>query len=278
MRTLCGTILATLLTASLSLFAANVSYAPQGSAPYYWSNTAAWGGELPTSADDATINSATLKTSPLTIQGGTSAAGGFVHVDNGTLYVEPNATLTAKNSANSDGGIFLAMSANSTGVVTNYGSITTRTLDLGEYATSKGTLARFDNFGSLTIEQKFRFQMDGTPSIFHNHAGATVRKTGGDGWTFYFGYKGQTGSCSTLINEGDFFDNTYEIWMGLTARNYSQNDIIVNGNGRFFAEKNVAIGVYANSLATITLNDNGYLFRQCHVEAWWPCYNIHSRS
>ena len=243
--------------ASAGASAANLSYTPQGSAPYYWSNPAAWGGAEPTRDDNTTISNATLRTSPLTIQGGTSAVGGFVRVDNGTLYVEPNATLTAKNSANSDGGIFLATSANSTGVVTNYGSITTRTLDLGEYATSKGTLARFDNFGTLTIEQKFRFQMDGTPSIFHNHAGATVRKTDGDGWTFYFGYK--AGSYSTLINEGDIFDNTGEIWMGLTSRNDSKNDIIVNGNGRFFAEKNVAIGVYANSLATITLNDNGYL-------------------
>ena len=257
MRTACGMILAGISVAFMPLLAANVSYTPQGSAPYYWSNAAAWGGTEPTRDDDATINNATLKASPLTIQGGTSAVGGFVHVDNGTLYVEPNATLTTRDTVGSDGGIYLAKSASSTGVVTNYGTITTCKLDLGEYNAAKGTLARFDNFGTLTIEKMFRFQMDGTPSVFHNHAGATVRKTGGDGWSFYFGYK--AGSYSTLVNEGDFFDNTHEIWMGLTARSSSQNDIIVNGNGRFFAEKNVAIGVYANSLATITLNDNGYL-------------------
>ena len=246
------------IVAATSVFAATLSYTPQGSAPYYWDNATAWGGVLPGSDDDATINNATFRTSPLTIQGGTSAAG-FLHVDNGTLYVEPNATLSAKNSAGSDGGIYFTKSASSTGVVTNYGTITTYKLDLGEYNTSKGTLARFDNFGTLTIENTFRFQMDGTPSIFHNHANGTVRKTGGNGWTFYFGYKGVTGSYSTLINEGDFFDNTYEMWMGLSARSYSQNDIIVNGNGRFFAAQNVSIGATANSLATITLNDNGYL-------------------
>ena len=258
MRTLSGTILAALAMVSLSLLAANVSYTPQGSAPYYWSNAAAWGGTLPTTEDAATISQAGLKTSPLIVQSGESAVSSNLCVDIGTLHVEHGATLTAKKGK--AGGMSLAKSGSAMGVVTNYGSITAYNLDLGTYSASKGTLAQFDNFGTLTVENALRMQIKGTPSLFYNHAGATVRKTGGNEYTFYFGVDGNSANkFNGIINEGDFFDNTGEIWMGLSSKVYSQNEIIVRGNGRFFAGQHVALGLSNGSLGIITLSDNGYL-------------------
>ena len=237
---------------------ASLSYTPQGSAPYYWSDAAAWGGTEPTNDDNATISSATFTTSPLTVQGESSANASNLYVDIGTLYVAPNATLTAKKGA--AGGISIAKSKNATGVVTNYGSVTAYNLDLGTYSSSKGTLAQFDNFGTLTIENCLRMQILGTPSLFYNHAGATVRKTGGNEYTFYFGVGGNSANkFNGIINEGDFFDNTLEIWMGLSSKAHSQNEIIVRGNGRFFAEQHVALGLGNSSLGIITLSDNGFL-------------------
>ena len=153
-----------------------------------------------------------------------------------------------------------AQTASGTAVITNYGTITAYNLDLGTYSQSRGLLAQFDNFGTLTLANALRLQVKGTPSLFYNHAGATVRKTGGNQYTFYFGVDGNSANrACKIINEGDFFDNTTEIWMGLTSRTYSENEIIVQGNGRFFADKKVAVGFMTDSIATITLNDNGYL-------------------
>ena len=239
--------------------AATLTYTPSGSAPYYWSTEANWSSEtLPTANDHVTISQAALKTSPLTVQAGESAAvASNVFLDVGTLYVEPGATLTANKGG---GGFSLAQTASGTAVITNYGTITAYNLDLGTYSQSRGLLAQFDNFGTLTLANALRLQVKGTPSLFYNHAGATVRKTGGNQYTFYFGVDGNSANrACKIINEGDFFDNTTEIWMGLTSRTYSENEIIVQGNGRFFADKKVAVGFMTDSIATITLNDNGYL-------------------
>ena len=257
MRTMCAIALAA-VTAT-PLLAANVSYQLNGPAPYYWATDTNWsGGALPTTDDNVTISQTALKTSPLTVQSGDNAVASNMCVDVGTLYVEQGATLTTKKG--NAGGMSLAKTANASGVVTNYGTITTYNCDLGTYSASKGTLAQFDNFGTLTIENAFRLQVKGTPSLFYNHAGATVNKTGGTRYTFYLGVDGNSADkLCRIINEGDFFDNTEEIWMGLSSKTYSQNEIIVRGNGRFFAAKNVALGLGTGSIGIITLSDNGYL-------------------
>lgn len=109
-----------------------------------------------------------------------------------------------------------------------------------------------------------RLQLDGgTPSIFHNHAGATLRKTGGNEYTFYLGHTSSAGGYSTLINEGDIFDNTTEIWAGLHSS--AKCDIIINQSGRFFTEKSIVLGCVANTLCVLTINDNGY----CSGNARW---------
>ncbi|MBR2839185.1 MAG: hypothetical protein IKE55_10405 [Kiritimatiellae bacterium] len=156
------------------------------------------------------------------------------------------------------GNMSIATTSGATGVVTNRGTMTVKDLDLGMYGGGKGALAQFDNFGTLTVANCLRMQIVGTPSVFYNHAGATVRKTGGSEYSFYFGVGG-TGTYSTLINEGDFFDNSKETWMGQSTAANSKNDLIIRGNGRFFAAQNFAIGHVAGSLGTITLNDNGLL-------------------
>ena len=151
----------------------------------------------------------------------------------------------------------IATTAGATGIVTNRGSMTIKDLDLGKYSGGKGALAQFDNFGTLTVENCLRMGILGTPSVFFNHAGATVSKTGGSEYSFYFGVDNY--GHSTLVNEGDFFDNSKEIWMGQTGKSVSQNNLIVQGNGRFLVAQNMAIGHVAGSLGTVTLNDNALL-------------------
>ena len=239
---------------------ADFSYTPQGSAPYYWSDTAAWGGTLPTDDDSATVSQTALLANPLFVRPGDNAVSSNLFLGNGTLYVEPSASLTVKKGA--AGGITIANSSSTVGVITNYGTITAYNFDFG--SKTKANLARFDNFGTLNVERALRLQLDGgTPSIFHNHAGATLRKTGGNEYTFYLGHTSSRGGYSTLINEGDIFDNTTEIWAGLNSS--AKCDIIINQSGRFFTEKSIVLGCVANTLCVLTMNDHGY----CSGKAQW---------
>ena len=149
---------------------ADLSYTPQGSAPYYWSDTAAWGGAVPTSADNVKVNSSTLLGSPLVVPSETSATGAKVLLGDGVLQVENGANLAM-------GSEWLILAdKNLTGVVTNYGTATIYKLDLGVYGdagigmykdaggSGAGRLAQFDNFGNLTIGSHLRLQVNGTPS------------------------------------------------------------------------------------------------------------------
>lgn len=103
--------------------AATLTYTPQGSAPYLWSDTAAWGGAVPTDDDSATVSQTTLKSNPLFVTPGDNAVSSNLVIGNGTLYVEPNASLTVKKGE--AGGITIAKDDGTTvGVVTNYGTIT----------------------------------------------------------------------------------------------------------------------------------------------------------
>ncbi len=71
------------------------------------------------------------------------------------------------------GGMTLATTSGATGIVTNYGTMVIGDLDFGKDKSGKGTLASFDNFGTLTIGTKLRMGWSSTPSIFYNHEGAT---------------------------------------------------------------------------------------------------------
>ena len=245
---------------ALAANAANMSYTPSGTPPYLWSNATAWGGALPTADDNATVSQTALKTNPLFVRPGDNAVSSNLVIGNGTIYVEPEASLTVKKGAS--GGITIANAKNTVGVITNYGTITAYNFDFG--SKTKANLARFDNFGTLNVERAVRLQLDGgTPSIFHNHEGATLRKTGGNEYTFYLGHTSSAGGYSTLINEGDIFDNTTEIWAGLNSS--AKCDIIINKSGRFFTEKSIVLGCVANTLCVLTMNDHGY----CSGKAQW---------
>ena len=262
MRTLCGAIFtASSMAVVMPVFAANVTYQLNGSAPYYWATDTNWsGGALPTTDDNVTISQTALKTNPLFVRPGDNAVSSNLVIGNGTLYVEANASLTAKKGE--AGGITIAKDASTVGAITNYGTITAYNFDFG--SKTKANLARFDNFGTLNVERALRLQLDGgTPSIFYNHAGATLRKTGGNHYTFYLGHTSSAGGYSTLINEGDIFDNTDEIWAGLHSS--AKCDIIINKSGRFFTEKSIVLGCVANTLGVLTMNDHGY----CSGKAQW---------
>ena len=99
--------------ATMGVSAASLSYTPQGSAPYYWSNAAAWGGTEPGSDDSVTIANSLLLANPLIIASGTAPAitGGVIG-DCG-LNVENGASFT------SSGNISMAKTAGTTCVITN---------------------------------------------------------------------------------------------------------------------------------------------------------------
>ena len=241
--------------------AIEIEYELNGDAPYYWDTETNWsGGALPASTDMVTINNAALKTSPLIVKSGTSAVASNLVADVGTIVVEQNAALTARKG--NAGGITLAKTANAVSVVTNNGTVTAYNLDFGSKTAAE--LARFDNFGTLNVVNAMRLQLDGgAPSIFYNHAGATLRKTGGNEYSFYLGHGATSGGYSMLVNEGDIFDNTTEIWAGLHS--LAKCDIVINQSGRFFTEKSIVLGCVSGTLCVLTLNDNGY----CSGNAQW---------
>ena len=229
--------------ATMGVSAASLSYTPQGSAPYYWSNAAAWGGTEPGSDDTVAINNSTLLANPLTIGTGTSPAIASATLGNGILSVENGASFTV------GGSVILAPATGLTGIVTNRGTMTVGDLDMGKDKAGKGTLGRFDNFGNLTITNRLRMGWASTPSIFYNHEGATVNKTGGTSYTFYIGYPGDT----TFINEGTFNSHASDqLWMGMGA---AKSEIIMNKSAVFTMGGEVRTGYTANKTSRIFLND-----------------------
>ena len=102
----------------------------------------------------------------------------------GRALVAGGSRLRQHGHLNVSANMQLAAALNGTGVVTNYGTITVGgNFDMGVYGgtvkTQKGTAARVDNFGTINIGLRFRMSGAGTPSVFHNHPGATFNKTGG---------------------------------------------------------------------------------------------------
>ena len=235
-------------TFAAAAFGATVSYTPQGSAPYYWSDTAAWGGAEPGPGDEALVNNSLLLANPLVVATGTSASVGTNRMGNCILQIENGASLSTGS-----GSIFMAGAANQTCIVTNYGTVSVNDLQLGVYdGTGRGTLAQFDNFGTLTIGTWFRIGIRGTRSIFYNHEGATFNKTGGGAWTFYLA---TGGGLSTIINEGTMVCGPgTETWSG----NYGGplSEIIMRKSGTFDPGPYFKIGHAGGSVTKINLYDN----------------------
>ena len=242
------------ISVATSVSAANLSYTPQGSAPYYWDNAAAWGGTLPGSGDEAIANNSALLANPLIVASGTSPSVGTNRLGNCILQVENGATLSM-----SSGYMLLAGDANQTSIVTNYGTVSVNDLQLGVYPGSggiaKGKLAQFDNFGTLNIGTYFRIGIKGTRSIFYNHEGATFNKTGGGSYSFYMAT--DTGGDSTIINEGTMVCGSgTETW---TGNSNSKNEIIMRKSGTFNPGPLFKIGHAGTSTTTINLYDNSKL-------------------
>ena len=134
MSTLRGAVLLALATAAMPLLAADVSYTPSGDPPYYWSNTTAWGGDLPGADDVATIADAGLLVHPLVLDASVNSTVYSCIVDKGGLVVESGGSLTVTTEQNSKtqpphNGFSIAKTAGSTGVITNYGTISAVSLD-----------------------------------------------------------------------------------------------------------------------------------------------------
>ena len=253
MSTLRGAVLLALATAAMPLFAADVSYSLNGSAPYYWSTEGNWSGNALPGVDDAAIISQSgLNTSPLIVEADTSLSVSNIFLETGMMVVEPGASLTVKKGKSGFFGI--GRLANVTAMVTNHGSIASYNFDLGNSAVAnKGTLSRFDNFGDLTIDWRLGMGWGGTPCIFYNHEGATVTKNRtGSTYTFYFCY---AGGSSTLINDGTFTDLTAShIRVGMSSSGKAA--IILNKSGIFTSNGTLGLGYANNCNGSLTQNDS----------------------
>jgi len=244
----------TAVAVAIGAYAATLSYTPQGSEPYYWSNAAAWGGTLPGSGDEAVANNSALLASPLIVASGTSPSVGTNRLGDCILQIENGASLSM-----SSGYMLLAGEANQTSIVTNYGTVSVNDLQLGVYPGSagvaKGKLAQFDNFGTLNIGTYFRNGIKGTRSIFYNHEGATFNKTGGGQYSFYLAT--DAGGDTTIINEGTMVCGSgTETWTGNSS---AKSEIIMRKSGTFNPGPLLKIGHAGSSTTTINLYDNSKL-------------------
>ena len=149
------------------------------------------------------------------------------------------------------GGMTLATDTGLSGVVTNRGTMTINDLDFGKDQSGNhpGTLASFDNFGTLTIGTRLRMGWENTPSIFYNHEGATCQKTGGTSYTFYIGYPGN----SSFINEGTFISHASDqLWMGMGS---GKSELVMNKNAQFTTGYYVKMGHTGSTTSRLFLND-----------------------
>ena len=195
-----------------------------------------------------TCAAATLLSMPMQT---TAASGTIADTNvNDVLIVESG------NSFEVTGNMSIATTAGATGKVENHGTMTVTQLDLGKYSASKGALAQFDNYGTLTIGTHLRMGVLGTPSIFYNHEGGTVTKGGSGDYTFYLGANTQY-SVSTLISEGDFTFAGSPLRMA--ARDRTTNHVVLAKSGKFTANGYMRVGEQGYSYNTLTMKDNSLL-------------------
>ncbi len=248
---------AALVLAASTAFAGEVSYSPSSPAPYLWSDLANWsGGALPGSGDTAVLDAAALAASPVVLPAGMSVSVAGVTVGSKTsgqsgynlFEIESGATLTTTDN---NTGLIVG---GATGVVTNYGTFTGR-FRLGPLSASgivNGTLARFDNFGTVSASAFWMglgnsaSRTPGTPSVFYNHAGATFGMTGG-------GYMSRDGGESTFINEGTMSSSAI-LYMGLGKE---KSELRIQGNGTFTANNEIRMGHGYASTSYVVLSDSG---------------------
>lgn len=234
---------------ALAATAADKSYTPSGTPPYLWSDATAWGGSEPGTADVVTIADAGLLVHPLVLEAAISATVSSCNLDNAILYVENGGSLDVS------GNILLASILNGVCVITNFGTITVDgNFDMGVYGgnakTQKGRAAQVDNYGTINIGTRFRMSGTGTPSVFHNHEGATFNKTGGGSWTFYTA----CAAASTIINEGTWLNASgNETWTGNSS---ARTDLINRGTATFNPGNVFKIGHGASSVTAINMYDS----------------------
>lgn len=217
--------------------AADLTYTPTTSSPYYWSQTANWSsGALPGSGDNVLLSDSALGSSPLVVDGSATRTVNELHFqpasgDTTLMEVASGASLTATK---------LLLGNSGTGTSFN------------------GALARVDNYGTINVAGFFmgrgnsQWATPGTPTIFHNHAGATFSHTGTGTWNFYFS---QNGGSSLFINEGAMSNTSGSpLWMGMGQGN---SELRIQGNGVFTANGEIRLGHGYPSTSYVVLADNG---------------------
>ena len=234
---LAAATVATVAVLAVSADAADVSFTPPASPPYLWSTPSNWSsGALPGSGDNALLSDAALESSPLVVDGTTPRTANELHLKPASgattlMEVASGATLTAAK---------LFMGAEGSG------------------ASFNGALARIDNYGTINVTN-FRmgrgnstWATAGTPTIFHNHAGATFSNTGTGTWNFYFN---QDGGDSLFINEGAMSNTSGSpLWLGMGQ---GHSELRMQGDGVFTANGAICMGYSYPSTSYIYLADRG---------------------
>lgn len=217
--------------------AGDVSFTPSSPAPYLWSDLANWsGGALPGSGDNVHLSDSALGTSPLVVDGTTPRTANELHLKPASgattlMEVASGATLTVTK---------LLMG------------------NQGSGASFNGALARIDNYGTINV-MNFRmgrgnstWATAGTPTIFHNHAGATFSNTGTGTWNFYIN---ENGGNSLFINEGAMSNTSGSpLWIGMGQ---GHSELRIQGDGVFTANGAICMGYSYPSTSYIYLADRG---------------------
>ena len=233
-------VIATVATGTIAVApasAGDVSFNPPASPPYLWSTPSNWSsGALPGSGDNVLLSAAALGASPLIVDGSTPRTANELHLQPASgattlLEVASGASLTASK---------LCLGNSGSGVSFN------------------GALARVDNYGAVNVAGFFMgrgnstWATSATPTVFHNHAGATFSHTGTGNWNFYFN---QNGGSSLFINEGAMSNTSGSpLWMGMGQGN---SELRIQGNGVFTANGEIRLGHGYPSTSYVKLTDSG---------------------
>lgn len=224
------------LCSSMS-YAGDVSFSPQGQPPYLWSIPANWsGGALPGPSDNAIFADAALGTYPIVVDGSATRTVNELHLKPASgattlMEVASGATLTVTK-------LFMG--------------------NQGSGASFNGALVRIDNYGTINVAN-FRmgrgnstWATAGTPTIFHNHAGATFSNTGTGTWNFYVN---QDGGNSLFINEGAMSNTSGSpLWLGMGQ---GHSELRMQGDGVFTANGAICMGYSYPSTSHVVLADRG---------------------
>lgn len=280
-------------------YSADLTYNKENATPhptlgiYQWDDAAAWGGALPTAADDAAVYGNFTEEAPFQVQypavartfdvgSKTLSQNGDVlnMVVNDDLTVSTDVSVwgykaTTNNILISSGGTLymatnrLGHSGGPTVNVVNRGTANYAFLMIGQY---KGSNCRYDNYGDLNIRYSLYMgrgtgsvsgEQDPGESILYLHEGSTFERlsVASEGSGYSFDYIGVEGKATIISEVNMVLPNSDNMRLG-TNRGGS-GTLILQGNAIYnpsILESGMALGYDADSTGNLVLKDNAQLY------------------